>query len=178
MRPATTDEAPYVEQLLESLRGERLSRVTYVYPEFWTWTPEYEADQIDEVDMDVVLHFVAGGHLKISWAMAGLIEGLELSRDDLPLKNLPQVDVSSSPNWARFIGNELKEARVLWHPDNDGVPESIWWMGFVFSSGISFSVVLGELRDGIAGYQPDSLLVIFDELRDFEFRKRTGRYGP
>jgi hypothetical protein len=123
LKPATADEAPYVQQLIESLRGEQLSRVTYVYPEFWTWTPEYQAEHIDEVDMDIVLHFAAGGHLKISWAMAGLIEGLELSRDDFPLTRLAHVDVSSSPYWARFVGNELKDARVLWHPANEGVPE-------------------------------------------------------
>lgn len=127
MKPATADEAPYV-QLIESLRGEHLSRVTYVYPEFWIWiwiwTPGYRATHIDEVDMDIVLHFAAGGHLKISWAMAGLIEGLELSRDDFPLTRLAHVDVSSAPYWARFVGNELKDARVLWHPANEGVPES------------------------------------------------------
>lgn len=178
MRPATAEEAPYIEQLVESLRGERLSRVTYVYPEFWTRTTENESDLIDEVDMDVVLHFIGGGHLKISWAMDGLIEGLALSRDDLPSQDLSHLDVSSSPNWAHLIGGELKEARVLWHPANAGVPDSIWWMGFTFGSGVSFSVVLGEMRDGVADYQPDSLLVFFDELRDFEFRKRMGRYWP
>lgn len=166
MKPATADDGPQVERLLDSLKGEKLSRVTYVYPEFWIRAPEDESNLINQVDMDIVLHFAGTGHLKISWAMAGLVEGLELSRNDLPLKELSRLDTSASPHWARLIGEELSEVRALWHAANTGVPESIWWMGFTFSSGASVSIALGEIREGIPDYQPDSLLVFFDDLHD------------
>ena len=121
-------------------------------------------DLVHEVDMDVVLHFADAAHLKISWAMAGLVEGLELSRDDLPSQTLSQVDVSSSLHWARLIGDEIRDIKALWHAANDGVSESIWWMGFTLSSGASFSIALGEIREGRPDYQPDGLLVFFDDL--------------
>ena len=116
--------------------------------------------------------------MKISWAMAGLVEGLELSRTDLPLQELSHVDVSGSPRWVRLIGEEISGVRALWHAANAGVPESIWWMGFTSSPGISFSIALGEMRAGIPDYQPDGLLVFFDELQDFKFKKLMSQYWP
>jgi hypothetical protein len=126
--------------------------------------------------MDIVLHFAGAAHLKISWAMDGLVEGLGLSRNDFPLQKLSQVDVSASPQWSRLMGEEISEVRVLWHAANAGVPESIWWMGFRCSSGASFSITLGEIRDGTPDYQPDGLLVFFDELQDLKFRKLMSQY--
>jgi hypothetical protein len=178
LKPAIADEAPEVGRFLDSLKGARLSHVTYVYPESWVRTDEYESNLVDEVDMDIVLHFAGAGHLKISWAMAGLVEGLELSRTDLPLQRLSHLEVSASPQWARLIGEKISEVRLLWRAANAGVPESIWWMGFTFSSGASFSIALGEIREGIPDYQPDELLVFFDELQDLKFRKLMSQYWP
>jgi hypothetical protein len=178
LKPAIINDAPEVELLLESLRGARLSGATYAYPEPSARTSMSDWDLVHEVNMDVVLHFADAAHLKISWAMAGLVEGLELSCNDLSWQTLSHVDVSSSSHWSRLIGDDIRDIKALWNAANDGVPESIWWMGFTLSSGASFSIALGEIREGKPDYQPDGLLVFFDELQDLRFRKLMKQYWP
>uniref|UniRef100_UPI003F49AF8B hypothetical protein n=1 Tax=Paenarthrobacter nicotinovorans TaxID=29320 RepID=UPI003F49AF8B len=51
-------------------------------------------------------------------------------------------------------------------------------MGFTLSSGASFSIALGEIREGRPDYQPDGLLVFLDELQDLMFRKLMKQYWP
>jgi hypothetical protein len=176
MKPHIREDESDVSELLCSLAGERLSRITYVYPDAWCITDETESDHVHEAGMDVVLHFAGGGHLKVSWAMAGLVEGLELSRNDVPRHGLMHVDASASPSWARLLGQELNEPKALWRAANQDAAESIWWTGFTLHSGDSFSITLGEMEDGIPDYKPNWLLVFFNEVQDHEFRKRTGRY--
>ena len=124
MNLAIDNDAPEVKRLFESLTGARLSGVTYAYPESWARTSMSDWDLVHEVDMDVVLHFADAAHLRISWAMAGLIEGLELSRNDLSLQTLSHVDVSSSPHWARLIGDEIRTSKRYGMPLTTGYPRA------------------------------------------------------
>ncbi|MEV8150091.1 hypothetical protein AB0O52_18345 [Arthrobacter sp. NPDC080073] len=175
MRPHTLEDDTCVAKLLHSLQGNQLTRVTYVYPDGWAITDETESHHIHEVGMDIILHFAGRKHLKISWAMAGLVEGLELSRHELARDGLTQVDVSASPSWTRLLGQEIYETKALWRSANTDAAQSIWWTKFSLNSGDSFSVTLGEMEDGIPDYKPNSLLVFFNEVQDRAFRKQSGR---
>lgn len=173
MKPLTESDMVLLEQLLASARGEVLSEVTYVYPRYWVETGENASPLVNEVAMDLFLGFASGKHLLISWA-TGLIAGLALSASERPADNLVRVDASAA--WRRILGTRVQAVQADWHAGESDHPRTVWSIRLSFETGALVSVFLGELRNGVPDYQPDSLLVFLSEIEAFNYKKGMSKY--
>jgi hypothetical protein len=57
----------------------------------------------------------------------------------------------------------VNEVAVAWQVPNDGCPNTLWAVRLSLSEGSTIVVALGEIEGDIVQYQPDALVVLFDE---------------
>jgi|GEM_PF-6514009 len=116
-----------------------------------------------------------GALLAVSWAMEGLNEGLavdwrpdgRIARGDF----VATVDMSGHQDWWPFLGGVVNQVALSWHVPNEGCPEAPWSLRIGMADSSSVVFALGEAKGGgVLGYQPDAILVIFDESTARSYR--------
>jgi hypothetical protein len=147
------------------LKGRRIVGVRYRNAPGSGWPDGNASDAVHEVDMDVVIALDNESAAVISWAMNGLVEGLDLQiqRNSATDVRDDETDVAANPHWRPVVGRTVDEVASAWHVPNEGCPETLWAVRLSLSGGSSVVIGLGEVEDGIVQYQPDALVVLFDE---------------
>lgn len=153
--------------LLRSVVGSRISSVSYIVPSGEQWPDGREDGPIHEVDHGVELKLINGVILSVHWEMQGENEFLAVSSaslDDGSIGSLiGAIDVSGLPEWPSITGLTVRGLGIAWHRANPGCPDSAWALRFDLDDKISFVIALGEIREGIPSYLPDSVLVLFEK---------------
>ena len=118
---------------------------------------------IHEVDMDVTLVLDDERSAVVSWAMDGLVEGIDLRIRRTALLESDETDVTATLNWRSLVNRVVEGAAAAWHVPNEGCPETLWAVRLSLGEGSAIAVALGEVETGTIQYQPDALVVLFDE---------------
>jgi len=162
---AITEQGRLTEWILALSRRQIVS-VRYRNAPGSSWPDGNSADTIDEVDMDVMLVLDDGNLAIVSWAMDGLVEGIDvrLRRAAGTPPEFGETDVTASPKWRTRVHQVIKELAVAWHVPNEGCPETLWAVRFSLSEGSTFTVALGQVDADVVRYQPDALVVLFEEM--------------
>jgi hypothetical protein len=84
------------------------------------------------------------------------IDDVHLDRDVVDI-----LEVSDLSAWQARIGVTIESVGVSRHTQGDGCGESIWAFRVNLANSDSFVIALGEVRDGIPVYLPDSIVVLF-----------------
>ncbi|MFI9366751.1 hypothetical protein ACIG5E_37760 [Kitasatospora sp. NPDC053057] len=165
---AHQDGGRALAELADSVSHEIVQEVRYVALEGETWPEGHRHDRVHEVDVAVELVMSSGARLILSWAMDGLNEGLAIDfrsvGDDGPNLTGSPVVVSHHKEWQKFIGSSFTSVVPGWHIPNEGCPEMPWSFRLESDALGSVVIALGESVGGDLKYQPDALLVIFDQM--------------
>lgn len=115
--------------------------------------------------MDVTLLLDDGRSAVVSWAMDGLVEGIDLRirRSSGTVLEIDEADVTGTLEWRCLVDHVIEEVAAAWHVPNEGCPETLWAVRLSLSEGSTIAVALGEVETDIVQYQPDALVVLFDE---------------
>jgi hypothetical protein len=115
--------------------------------------------------MDVKITLDDGTGAIVSWAMDGLVEGIDLKIQPKSdgLLEIDEVDVTASDEWRNLVDRVIEQVAVGWHIPNEGCPNTLWCVRLSLSKGAMVAVALGQLDHDIVQYQPDELVVLFDE---------------
>lgn len=163
---------------LSEVIGAQVVGVRYLVPGGAQW-PDGRADGfVHEIDHGVELMLSDDHVLCMQWQMDGENEYLRVSlrsptHETSDNTLIDAIDVSSAPEWTSLLGGSISSIRISWHIANTGCPRSVWAIRFDVETGASFVVALGEVRDGVPTYLPDSVLVIFDR-EDAETYRTAG----
>ena len=115
--------------------------------------------------MDVTIALDDGTSAVVSWAMDGLVEGIDLRicRGFGTELQIDETDVAATPEWRCVVDHVIEAVAVAWHVPNEGCPNTLWAARLSLSEGVVTAIALGEVEAGIIQYQPDALVVLFDE---------------
>jgi hypothetical protein len=115
--------------------------------------------------MDVRIILDDGTSAFVSWAMQGFVEGIDLRirRNSGTKLEANETDVTTTPQWRGAVDNTVDEVAGAWHVPNEGCPDTLWSVRLSLCGGSAITIALGEIRSKLVEYQPDALLVIFDE---------------
>ncbi len=165
--PITRERAGRL-QAAAAVTGRSLVGVRYRFPAETPWPQGYARGQLDEVDMAVAADFADGATLLISWAMAGFAEGIDAEAGltetfELVADRQCEFDASESGPWSGLLGDVLTGVWVAWQLRSEYAPETAWAVRLLFAGGRVVVIALGEMRNGAVDYQPDGLVVFFDE---------------
>jgi hypothetical protein len=163
-----------VVSLLTDVPGQVLHQVRYVVPRGAPdWPSGHRHDAVHEVDLGVEFVTRDDKLITVSWAMEGVIEGLsaELSGEAMGPSNDPLhvQDVGATAEWLPYIDRPFGNLAFAWQVANASCPETLWSLRFNIGDG-AVTVALGEQGGGHIEYQPDSLLVIFDQEIALRYR--------
>jgi hypothetical protein len=137
---------------------------------------------VEEVDMAVVIDFADGTALVISWAMDGFAEGIDVEAgpaDAFPLNADRESEyvVSDTGPWSELRGRVLDGVSAAWQLRSEYAPETAWAIRFSFAGGRAVVIALGQVRDDHVQYQPDSLVVFFEEDAAAAYRCEYESHG-
>jgi hypothetical protein len=120
---------------------------------------------IHEVDLDVTIILDDGMSAVVSWAMDGLVEGIDLRirRSAGTTLEIDETDVTATPQWRSLVDHVIDEVAAAWHVPNEGCPDTLWAVRLSLSEGFTIAFALGEVEADVVQYQPDALVVLFDE---------------
>jgi hypothetical protein len=172
-QPITIHEADRLRQWARALIGRRVVDIRYLSAPGSNWPHGHSADAIHEVDMDVRIVLNDGTSAVVSWAMKGFVEGIDLRirRNSGTTLEIDETDVTATPQWRGLVDHAIDEIAAAWHVPNEGCPDTLWSVRLSLSEGSMVTIALGEIKANRVEYQPDALLVIFNEA--------TARaYGP
>jgi hypothetical protein len=147
--------------ILRSMIGGRIQQVGYK-------TSAVDADLGSSVLFHEVDHAVTistgSATMVLEWCIRGYDEFLNIvaaPEDGKSAIVVPIVDVTGSPAWSALTESPILSFGVASH-ESEGGSELPWALRINLQGGASLVVALGEIRDAVPSYQPDSLLVIFD----------------
>lgn len=147
--------------------GEILRSVRYFAVVDGTWPDGHRHDRVHEVDHAVELGMCSGARVILQWEMDGLDERLSIdiqpAGEPRPNPVGTPVDVSRHADWRAFVGQSIIDVVPAWHIPNEGCQSMPCAFRFVFEGAGSIVVALGEFVGETMKYQPDALLVIFDQ---------------
>jgi hypothetical protein len=114
--------------------------------------------------MDVTVMLDGGTSLVVSWAMAGLVEGIDLRiRQSGPVPEIDETDVTATQEWRKVVGRSIEDVAAAWHVPNEGCPDTLWAVRLSLGGGGPIVIALGQVEADVVQYQPDALVVLFDE---------------
>jgi hypothetical protein len=154
---------------LRGVPGSRLAAVRYLVPAGGDWPDGLADGPVHEVTHGVELVVADGAVLSLMWQMDGCDEFLSVvaaaadSRPEAAGYLIDAIDVSGDPQWALRLGRDISTVRAALHTPAGTAREAIWAVRFALDGAPGFTVALGEVRDGLVRYIPDSVLVMFDE---------------
>lgn len=122
--------------------------------------------------MDVTIMLDNGTAAVVSWAMDGLVEGIDLRTQEQSTTSLgtDETDATTTQAWRRFADQTIRQVGVAWHVPNEGCPETLWAVRLSFSGGAAIAVALGQVEADSVQYQPDALVVLFGETAARAYR--------
>lgn len=163
-----------IQSILRSLVGTSLSSVEYLLPGSSSRSNTERFEGVEVADMGVCLRREGAPDLFAFWVMEGTWEGLALasgtSPEDATGRRLRPLNASNSFG-LKAPTPRISDVAVAWHrPDESGV-EALWSMRLRFETGENVTFALGEWDDegSELRYQPDNVVVIFDENRAQRF---------
>jgi hypothetical protein len=122
-----------------------------------------QGTSVHEVDQAVVIS-TDSAMMVLEWRIDNYDEflGVVDSPDEAATTSIVDVvDASSLPPWRYLVDPAIAGFGVATQPSESG-RELLWALRIDFESAASVVVALGDLRDGLPSYSPDSLLVISD----------------
>jgi hypothetical protein len=164
--------------LAAGLRGQRLQRVAYRFPEMTGDPVPYQREGVDQVDMSVDLLTERGERFRAAWTMIGRDQGLLLGPlDVVEIRGAPTTaaDASTSPRWATALRREIEDVRLVWRR-LEMPEEAVVAVELRFQGGGSVTFALGEIGpDGSTlSYMPDAILVFFDPALARAYEREIG----
>jgi hypothetical protein len=166
---------------LRRVVGSRIVDARYLVPAGAWWPDGREDGLVHEVDHGVELVMADGSALSLRWEMQGEDEFLSIVAQSVSGARtnglIRAFGVSEAPEWMDILGRSVVGVGVAWHIANTGCPRSVWAIRIDLDGGSSFVVALGEVRDGVPAYLPDSIVVLFDR-QDAESYRITGSTTP
>ena len=164
-QPITVVEQDRLKRWAQALIGRRVVGVRYRSAPGSSWPDGNSAEAIHEVDMDVSMILDDGGFAVVSWAMNGVLEGIDLRicRGPGIAPELDETDVTATPEWRSVVDHVIGDVAAAWHVPNEGCPSTVWAVRLSLSEGSTIAIALGEVEADIVQYQPDALVVLFDE---------------
>jgi hypothetical protein len=164
-QPITIHERDRLGEWARALAGRHVVGVRYRSAPGSSWPDGNAAEAVHEVDMDVTLILDDGKSAVVSWAMDGLVEGIDLriQRSFGTVLEIDEADVTGTLEWRCLVDQVIEEVAAAWHVPNAGCPETLWAVRLSLSEGSTIAVALGEVETDIVQYQPDALVVLFGE---------------
>lgn len=164
-QPITVHAQDRLREWVRAVTGRRLVGVRYRSVPGSSWPDGNSAETIHEVDMDVIIRLDDGTSAVVSWAMDGLVEGIDLRirRSSGTALETDETDVTAALEWRSLVDHVIDEVAAAWHVPNEGCPDTLWAVRFSLSDGSTIAVALGEVESDIVQYQPDALVVLFGE---------------
>lgn len=164
-QPITIHEQARLREWAHTLTGRRVVGGRYRSAPGSSWPNGNSAEATHEVDMDVTILLDDGTSAVVSWAMHGLVEGIDLRvrRSSDRVLEIDETDVTATPEWRSLVNHVIAEVAAAWHVPNEGCPHTLWAVRLSFSEGSTIALALGEIETDIVQYQPDALVVLFDE---------------
>lgn len=151
---------------LRSVAGSRIVGVRYLVPAGARWPDGREDGLVHEVDHGVELVMADGSALSVQWEMHGEDEFLSivptLISESRPRGLIDAFSATEVPEWIGILERTITGIGVAWQMPNAGRPASVWAIRIDLDGGRSFVIALGEIREGILAYLPDSVVVLFD----------------
>jgi len=175
IRPITLHRVddPRLAEIAASLAGEPVTGVGYLVPAGVEWVPDAAGGHdVHDVGLGVELVLGSGHVLALEWATPGTEEGLRIGVHKAGRDNdlVDRVDVGDDPHWSPIIGRRLETLAVaFFHPDDDSSTRP-WAFRVGVAGGSCVTVALGETDGPAIRYQPDNLVVIFDEATARSYR--------
>jgi hypothetical protein len=153
-------------QDLRGVIGSRVVDVRYLVPAGAQWPDGREDGLVHEVDHGVELVMADGSALSLQWEMQGEDEFLSIVLQSVSRARadglIDAFGVADSPEWSEIFGRPVTDVGVAWHIPNAGCPRSVWAIRIDLDGDSSFVIALGEVREGVPAYLPDSIVVLFD----------------
>lgn len=170
--PITTSDHARIDDWARWVAGEPITGVLYEDGPGAIWSRDQASVGVHEVGLDVLIVLGDGKVAQVSWAMEGLIEGIDLrvARNSATALRDGEVDVTACPEWRSKIGKTVGQVGAAWHVPNEGSPEALWSIRLSLVGGSSVTFALGEVHDGVVRYQPDALVVLFGEMAARRYR--------
>lgn len=144
------------------MTGGRLSGVRYLIPAGASAEAEIEGGPLQEVAHGVVLTFDDGRELLVRWQMEGEDEYLLFGPAAGDGLLADAVGVAGQPEWRALLGRRIVRRGVARHVPWAGRPLVPWALRLEFEGDRSVVIALGRNEDGVAGYLPTSVVVLFD----------------
>lgn len=168
--------------MLRSLVGTSLSAVEYLLPESSSRRTIERIGGIENAHMGVCFYGEGEPAFVAFWLMEGAKEGLALasgtSHEEATGRRLKPLNASDS-----FALNartrRISGVAVAWHGPDDSGTQALWSIRLRFEDGQNVTLALGEWDEDRCNlrYQPDNVVVIFDENRAKEFTS-LGAFEP
>jgi hypothetical protein len=185
-RLVTKVDLPRLRQSVSEIVGKHIAKVRYRYPLGTVWPGDYPHGDIDEVRMAVVIDFDDHTSFIVSWAMQGLAGGLDVEVGPAEtVAALPEMesefDVSQSTRWQASIGESIQAAGVTWDisgpaiEDPPSYPETAWSIQLQLSNRPPVIIAVGMVGESGVNYNPQSLVVFFDEKDARKYRSSRGQ---
>jgi hypothetical protein len=150
--------------ILRSLMGGRMQSVVYKTSSNGVDNRDQRADlDVHEVDHAVVIS-TESASVVLEWCLRNYDEFLNIvgaPEAGVAAAVTDTVDATGFPQWADLRESPVTGFGVATQPAAEDGSELPWALRIDTANGDSVVVALGELRDGIPAYQPDSLLVLF-----------------
>jgi hypothetical protein len=164
-QPITIDEQERLREWARALIGRHVVGARYRSAPGSSWPDGNSAEVIHEVDMDVTIMLDDGTSAVVSWAMDGVVEGIDLRirRTSGTTLEIDETDATATSEWQSLAGQVIVEVAAAWHVPNEGCRDTLWAVRLSLSEGSTIVVALGEVEADIVQYQPDALVVLFDE---------------
>jgi hypothetical protein len=164
-QPITIVEQDRLRGWARALTGRRVVGVRYRSAPGSSWPDGNSAETVHEVDMEVTIMLDDGTSAVVSWAMDGVVEGIDLRicRSLGTVLEVDESDVTATPEWRTLVDHVVDEVAAAWHVPNEGCPETVWAVRLSLSEGSTIAIALGEVEADVVQYQPDALVVLFDE---------------
>ena len=132
--------------------------------------------------MAVALDFTDDVTLICSWAMDGFDEGVDVETGPTAafatvVDRENEFEASDSGPWSGLCGDVLAVVSATWQQRSEYADETAWAVRLSFASGRSVVIALGEVRQGTVEYQPDGLVVFFDDDEADAYREEYESQG-
>lgn len=177
--PITRLHDDELREWIRAVVGRELVGVRYRMLSGSHWVHSPMPAGVHEVDWDVVFRFDDEKRAIVGWSMDKFVEGLSLTLNGAAVADpMEEVDVSDSPEWRRLIDQRIVSVETAWHVPNEGCPETLWGIRLLGTHS-SVAISLGKVDGGKLQYQPDAVIVLFDEEAAADYVSAAGSaYRP
>lgn len=166
--PNTDQDRDALIETLRQLIGCRITEARYLVPSTSERTTADRSRGFDQVDMGIELDLSDNRTFVAAWEMKGYCEGLAFgvfpSDGYTRPERVKPIAVAGADEWQARFASTIASVGLAWHVPDERCPETIWSVRICLDDA-DLVIALGEEKEsGRIGYQPDSLVVLFDRL--------------